>query len=306
VTSDELLLQWASERGGGTWPEWKDAHRWATPADRDFGPSLALRTLSMLGHVEIAWEASRWTVAPPVLTLLPDAGGHGLLTGARTGALRERLDRELDHPDVLANFICQEDAPDACLVATSSGTALQELADWLEVPYEHSLGRRLAGLLPDLDAMLVRRESAPGVPDLGVEIFEATSRRWSPVENDAYPGLYRYERGWRKELRWKDDHGQPYHVDFALGVWCELRRLGKRSEMRWEVQSVHGLLGVPVPFPAPALHARAAAMCSGLAPMREGRLLMYRNVPKDVAEALASTLGQELVLVGLTETMGAS
>lgn len=306
MTSEELLLQWASERGGGTWSEWKDVFRWATPAGRPFGPSLALRTFSMLGHVEIDWEASRWTVAPPVLTLLPDAGGHGLLTGARTGALRKRLDHELDHPDVLAHFVAQADAPDACLVGTGSGTALQELADWLEVPYEHSLGRRLAALLPDLDAMLVHRRSTPGIPDLGVEMFDAESGRWPPVEEDARPGLYRYERGWRKELRWKDDDGQPYHVDMALGAWCELRRLGRRSEIKWEPESVHGLLGVPVRFPAPALHARAAAMCSGLAPTREGRMLMYRNVPEDVAAAVASSLSQELVLVDAVRSEGVS
>lgn len=304
MTSEELLLQWISERGSGTWTAWKEAFRWATPASRSFGPSLALRTLSTLGHVEIDWEAGRWTAAPSVLTLLPDAGGHGLLTGARTGALRERLERELDHPDVDANFAPQADAPDACIVAAGSETALHELAEWLEVPYEHSLGRRLAVLLPDLDAMLVGRESKPGVPDLGVESFDVESGRWHPVENDARPGLYRYERGWRQELRWMDNGGQPHNVDKALGTWCELRRLGRSGEIKWYVESVHGELGVPLRFPAPALHARAAAMCSGLAPTRRGRMLMYRNVPEDVARTVARNLTQELVVVGAAENEG--
>jgi hypothetical protein len=304
VTPYELLLQWASERGEGIWSDWKDAYRWATPAGRVSGPSVGLRTFATLGHVEIDWEAGHWTVAPSVLTLLPDAGGHGLLTGARTGALRRRLEHELEHPDVIACFYAQADAPDACLVAADSATALQDLADWLEVPYEHSVGRRLAELLPSLDAMLAERSSAPGVPDLGVEMFETRSGRWSPVESDSEPGLYRYERGWRKELRWRDDDGQPHHVDMALGAWCELRRVDRRREIRWEQESVHGNLLVPVRFPAPVLHARAAAMCSGLAPVKEGRMLMYRNVPKDVAEAVASTLGQELVVVGAMQSAG--
>ena len=84
----ELLLRWASERGSGTWAEFRDAHDWlfnAGKADAEqVKATTSIHALSMLGHVEIDWESGRWAAAPAALTILPFAGAHAVLAGSRT------------------------------------------------------------------------------------------------------------------------------------------------------------------------------------------------------------------------------
>jgi hypothetical protein len=127
--------------------------------------------------------------------LLPDAGGHALLTGARTGSLRDHLLNGLfELPNVFVDFSAQAGAPDSCYVAGDNESDLEDLADRLGIGFEFGLAERLAGALPDLDAMLCGRESTRGIPDLGVSRLALDSFRWRPVEADAEDGLYQYER----------------------------------------------------------------------------------------------------------------
>src|SRR5262249_39933627 len=143
------------------------------------------------------------------------------------------------------------------------------------------------------DAMLAERRSTPGVPDLGVERLDVPTDRWRPVESDKEPGLYRYEyRG--RELRWVDEGGEPHRVDFSLGAYCELRRLRTSDVLKWEELAVTGTLSVPLAAPLPVLQARAATMCSGLAPRRRAHMLRYENVPHRIAGAIADSLDQQL------------
>jgi hypothetical protein len=292
----ELLLQWVSERGSGSWNDFREAFRWAEPDARTGGAHSCMRALTTLAHVEIDWDSGAWAAAPAVVTLLPSAGGHGLLAGARTGRLRALLEDGLDEvPHVFAFFREQEGAPDVCFIACDSEDDLSQLAIQLGIPFEHSVANRLASLLPSIDAMLAERGSTPGVPDLGVERFDVLADRWRPVERDIEPGLYRYEHRGR-ELRWIDEERRPYRVDFALGAYCELRRLQKSDILHWMQAQVNGTLSVPLRAPLPVLHARAATMCSGVAPQRHAAVLRYENVPRRIAEAIASSLDQQLQL----------
>jgi hypothetical protein len=292
--SYELLLQWMSERGTGSWPEFREAFRWAIPDAQEGGAQSCMRSLMTLAQVEIDWNSGVWAAAPTVVTLLPSAGGHGLLTGARTGKLRAALEDGLDEaPHVFAFFCEQEHAPDVCFIAADSEDDLTQLANGLGFPFEYSVADRLASLLPSIDAMLAERASTPGVPDLGVERLDVTADRWRPVDSDTVPGLYRYEyRG--RELRWIDADGRPYRVDFALGAYCELRRVRSSAILYWTQLAVNGTLSVPLKAPLPVLQARAATMCTGLAPNRFASVLRYENVPRKIAEAIAVSLDQQL------------
>jgi hypothetical protein len=253
-----------------------------------------MRALATLGHVEMDWDAGAWAAAPAVVTLLPSAGGHGLLTGARTGRLRSLVADGLDEaPHVFAFFHEQEDAPDVCFIACDSEADLNDLAAELGIPFEHSVADRLASLLPSIDAMLAERLSTPGVPDLGVDRLDVLADRWRPVESDSEPGLYRYEyRG--RQLRWIDEERRPHRVELALGAYCELRRLSKSDVLNWMELPVNGTLSVPLSAPLPVLQARAATMCSGLAPQRHAGVLRYENVPRRIAQAIAASLDQQL------------
>ena len=145
--ANDLLLEWASERGRGNWQRFRDAHDWAhPPAARPAwrGAGFTVRQMSALGHIEIDWQAGFWAAAPPVLTLLPSAGGHALLTGGRTRALIDRLDAELRKRGDLYGLdpYAQEVAPSAILIASGDEEAIQSLADALGVSYVHSASAR--------------------------------------------------------------------------------------------------------------------------------------------------------------------
>jgi hypothetical protein len=254
-----------------------------------------MRVFETMGYLEVDWESGEWSTSPTTLTLLPDAGGHALLTGARTGSLREHLINGLfDLPNVFVDFTPQEAAPDSCYVAGDSERDLEDLAAFLGISFEYGLAERLIGALPGLDAMLHGRESTRGVPDLGVTRLDVDSFRWRPVGADEVDGLYQYERIGRRELRWICP-GSVFRVSYPLGVYCELRRTGLTDKIKWWGDAVNGTLGVPLEAPLPALHRRAAAMCSGVVPFRQGRVTLYRNVPLAFAEAVATSLGQGLV-----------
>jgi hypothetical protein len=292
----ELLLQWASERGSGSWHEWVSATRWGSDHDAGFAPQQLMRTLSTLGHLEIDWATHTWAVAPTIITLLPNAGGHGFLTGARTGALTRRLQGEIaEDLEVFIWLQPQSDGPDACLIAADGDGELQKLAEWLGVDFEFSVSERLLTTLPDIDAMLAKRRSTPGVPDFGVRRWDPY-RSWRLADRDDAPGLYEYEHAGRRELRWISDAMEIFRVDLPLGVYAELRRAGRCEDvLKWWGKSINGDLGVPLWAPAPNLHARAAALCSGVAPLRRGKVTLYKNVPLPFAQDLAASLGQNLV-----------
>src|SRR5438876_70322 len=121
--SHDLLLEWASERGSGSWQQFRDAHEWLledAPASQwRPTPGWSARMLSTLGHIEIDWQAGVWAASAPVLTLLPSAGGHALLTGGRTRALRDRLGPAVwdEASDVYLHEHPQRNAPTALLIA---------------------------------------------------------------------------------------------------------------------------------------------------------------------------------------------
>jgi hypothetical protein len=299
--SHDLLLEWISERGEGSWTQLRHAHDWLfagrhRPAFQT--PAFTVGLLSTLGHLEMDWIAQRWAGAPPVITLLPSAGAHALLTGARTRTLMQRLEQELadDHHLYPLPPLEQRLAPSAVLIPCEEAEHIEALAARLEIPYQHSVSERLSELLPTLDGYLELARSAPPPRGYGFQALDPFTLGWRDQDDEDSPGLYRYEGygGFIYQLR--DQGGASYRVDMPLGVYAELRRLGD-SRLKWFRHSVNGQLTVPLTAPLPALHARAAALCSGLAPMRRGKTLVYVNVPEHVASRVARSLGQTLQIV---------
>src|SRR5204863_5080347 len=61
VNAYDLLLEWASERGEGSWRNWREACASLEIAE----PSQAALGASALGHVEFEWVDNRLACAPP-------------------------------------------------------------------------------------------------------------------------------------------------------------------------------------------------------------------------------------------------
>lgn len=297
----DLLLEWASERSGGSWQQFRDAHEWLfadlPPRGWRPTPSWSARTLTTLGHIEIDWQAAKWMASAPVLTLLPSAGAHALLTGGRTRALRDRLNPAIwdEASDVYLVEHEQRNAPTALLVAGEDETAIEALAARLGIAYEVSVSDRLSRLLPGLDSYLALSRSTPAAAGYGVERFDVERLEWATCESDREPAFYRYDVVGRPAFRLLDSDGAVYDLDLATGIYAALARWGE-NELRYQPDSVNGTLVVPFGAPLPSLQARTAALCSGLAPASIAGALCYWNVPRQIADRITRSLDQTLIV----------
>ena len=219
----DLLLEWASERGEGSWQQLRDAHDWiaaAYPSSAAWRPTpgFTARRLTTLGHLEIDWQRGIWSVAPPLLTILPAAGAHALLTGARTRALMDRLADETDDDSHLfVNECTQRHAPNAILIACEDETNIESLAERLGIGYEFSVSHRLSDLLPELDSYLALAPTTPAPSGYGVAQLDLDRLTWADAEADRDPGLYRYDAFGRPTFRLVSGD-QVYGVDWAIGA----------------------------------------------------------------------------------------
>ena len=293
---ENLLLDWVSERGEGTWQEFRTSYEWLIGSDKNEWntPGFAMRLLSTLGHVEIDWTAGRWAAAPPVLTILPNAGAHALLTGGRTRTLKRAFDDVLADDENLFPFeIDQQNAPTAVWIECEDETHIERLADALGIRYEYSVAERLSRLLPSLDSYLAMVPSARCPKRYGLKRFDVATLSWCTVDDDLQTGLYQYESYGPPMFRLIGDDGNVFGVDMATGVYAALSRWGI-NRLKYVDQSVNGELWVHLATPLPTLQARAAALCSGLAPFKRGRGLVYRNVPRSIASRIARSLDQSI------------
>jgi hypothetical protein len=307
--SHELLLEWASERGRGSWATFREAHDWLFNAGRQEGwrtaPARTANSLATLGHIEIDWINGLWAASRPALTILPSAGGHGLLTGGRTRALLSALEQETA-PEITMDIYtarhAQTDAPDAIFLACRSERDIEELAARLGITYAFSLSERLSSLLPPLDSYLAISQSTPAPKGFGVERFNATNLRWAAAASDASPGLYRYQRYGHYDFRFLTTDHHHHALEMNTGIYAELSRIGRRV-LRYEPEATNGTLVVPAAAPLPILHARAAVLCSGLLPAfdRTERTRRFVNVPRETARRIAHALDQELDELDVTK-----
>jgi hypothetical protein len=299
----DLLLEWVSERGEGSWSAFRAAYDWLQ-AGEDLEPwetaSVIARQMSALGHLEIDWRRSRWAASPPMLTLLPSAGAHALLTGGRTRRLEELLGvvREAREDIYCLEPIEQALAPSALLIACDDERSMRDLASSLGIGASYSVAGQLAAVLPSLDSYLPGTEVAPAPAGYGVQLLGLERLEWEDVEDEHEPGLYRHQAPDGRRFRFLDESHVSHEVDLSIGAYAALRLTGTEGWLKWFRRSLNGDLEVRLGAPLPTLHARAAALCSGFAPRRSGNCLVYVNVPEKIATAIAASLEQKLTVVG--------
>jgi hypothetical protein len=299
VSRYELLLRWASERGSGSWTSFREAHDWlfnsGQQTSRPVRATTTIHAMSTLGHLETDWDEGRWAIAPTSITILPNAGAHAIVTGARTLNWLGAFEEALAEGDYFSEPHQQDWGPDALFIAASDETAVEALAASLNVNYELCLSERLAKILPSLRDYLAISRSTPAAKGYGFERFNVHSHKWFRSERDAQPGLYRYDVWGRPEFRFVASDDSVYAVDQAIGVHAEIARNGE-NQIRYRRESVNGTLSVPFGAQLPVLQARTASLCTGLMPDLHGGEWHYPNVPEDTARAIAASLGQSLVI----------
>lgn len=303
----ELLLRWMSEVGSGDIRDLRDRIAWWArsrnlPAT-NYRTGRWLRDLSALAHAEIDWTSGRWAVTPPAAALLPGTGGTAVLTGSRRTGFHEQLkDLELavhvaDPPPTADRAI---PLPPPIHVQADSMKDLERQLAAAHITYAGEAALNIARVLNPIDLG----------PLAGPPSWE------SPVEHLRQSGDdMRFDSGLpsRDGLCRITLHGRPhymyrrgndwYHTDQATGILVDLAARGE-NVMRWKHNREadgrsYGTVFLDQRSPLPPLQARALVLCSGLpATVSErAKTVIYRNVPKEVAELVAQSVLQTQVVI---------
>jgi hypothetical protein len=224
-----------------------------------------------------------------------------VLVGSRTRTLAARLEKataEEATDDLLLRIYPQAKAPDAVFVACTSERDVSELAASLAITFEYSVAGRLCSLLTPISETLVPVASPPETA-LERQRWDAGTLQWNPAVGEWQVGLYRYRTAGLRKYRYFTDKSTCYVVEFPVGAYMELQRIGSNL-VSYASEEVNGVLSAPARVPLPALQARVAALCSGVAPAFDQKIgaVNYLNVPKDMAISIAGSLGQDLAVKG--------
>jgi hypothetical protein len=246
-------------------------------------------------------------VAPPVLTRLPHADGLAVLTGARTAEISTRVGEAAQEWMELIAVPHRPEAgeaplPDTLLFQYEDPRTLREAAEFLGARYVPCAALQLMELLPQA---VVGSESAPpgGSTVNTLEKYELRFQRFVPVARDDEDGLYRWRGADYARLNRLRRNGVFHAVERETGIYLELAR-HRTGVMRWRPESGKGRVGIGRLLvdryaPLPALHERAAVLCSGFPPSvgKQTQTRAYHNVPRALAEAIAASLQQNLEIV---------
>ncbi|MGE0025596.1 MAG: hypothetical protein AB7O78_02640 [Thermoleophilia bacterium] len=297
ISPGDRLLWWLSEKETGSWADFRKAYEWVTANQGDAVKAwIMARDLQALGHVEFAWEHGlSWSVAPPVLTLLPSSGGLSYLTGARTRALIQALN-DMTALDFYPEAVKQGDmGPHGIFLLFGSAQDPEVLAQRLGIQYTYSVAEVLAGVLPQLADMMAT-EPSPFRIGFDKERFDPGTLFWAEApepEEKLVPGLYRMRTYGGTEYRFLSATRHVMSCQPEPAAYESLRYAGRKI-LRYEPGAK--TLIVPAAVRLPSLHARAATLSSGLLPepvLVNGRTeLRYENVSPGVAGAILTTLSQ--------------
>ncbi|MBI3785209.1 MAG: hypothetical protein HY270_17595 [Deltaproteobacteria bacterium] len=313
MSLDHILL-WLSAKGQGSWSQFRAAveelhsqENTSLPdepgdegehagADSDLPLYQRVRfTLQRLGHVEFfAGQTEKsWRVVPPAVAFASDASVSGLLCGARSPALFERLD-QIDDVEVLASQV--EGMPQLVLVRGATQCMVCERAATIGFRIQRAAPMTILSAIPSVrDPVAWHRSSIPETPGWLVHRFSVSRRQWVEVPpadaRSAQMGLFRFIMKHQRfyYLRWRND---SYQVPVQVGKYAILRK--RRGIIAYDAG--HQVLSTPAVFRPPLLMERAVILCSGRLPQFDapsGRV-EYSEVPHHVAQFAAQLLQQEI------------
>jgi hypothetical protein len=308
VHPGNLLLRWISETGQGRLRELLDAVNWV---DRRYvktrSPGAAgrwIRDSASLGYLDVDWVNGVWSAAPAVLTRLPASDGLLALTGSRTASALDRL-KTAAETDIeyfsISNRLVEGDipCPDTIVINDDPSFERRELAGRLGATWVPCFAEQIGPLLPDLG---FRGDAVGPLEGALVERYNFDKSAFEPIESARHDGLYRFRRADHKRPCQILRDGRWHATTYEEGIFLELAKTGQReSSIRWKKERGAGRehvgrLVVDWGTPLPPLHARAAVMCSGLAPIFSelARTTLYDNVPQKLAARIASSLREHL------------
>lgn len=243
----------------------------------------ALRTLSALGHLDVALDRSlrpaSWRLAPATIVL---GAEDAFLAGYRSETMVYELGRRTE-----LRCESQPEAPSRVVLPGLERSSAEHLADAVGfgLSVRESPARSLADALPSLPALRAALPALAATPSYSaIEKLEGNS--WRPTESVADDGGYRTK-------------GMPRTIWHR---WGSDLRLAEARLVKWLVASPHELMTIGeedtvvcrLGAKPPWLYERALVMASGLAPEPgHGYTVVYRGVPRTVAATLLGSMTEE-------------
>lgn len=307
MSLDHLLL-WLSARGAGSWPQFRAAveelrvqrqpnSEYDAEAERA-GSDLSVYhevrfTLQRLGHVEFrpGGAGHAWRVVPASLAFMPGRGACGLVCGARSVALLERLGEtaDLDVSDV-------EGMPQRVVVRGESEADLAARAKALGLHIQESAPVAILCAVPGVrETASWATAEVPATPGWTVHRFSPLELRWAAIQQDEVgrgaAGLFRFVLKHQRfyYLRWR---GGMYQVPVQVGKYAVMGR--RQAALSYDAGTK--ILSVPAVCRPPLLIERALVLCSGILPRFDltSSRVEYTDVPRDVMRLAAQLLYQEV------------
>jgi hypothetical protein len=306
MKANELLL-WLSARREGSWQQFRQAveqlHSSDGEANSENGDEFPLHQqlrldLERLAHVEFfAVDCEDgWRIAPPTLATHSVLGGvRGVLCGARSPALRERVVRAAERFNV--EMLDSLGVPQVIRVVAPDASALAELAAQTNLCFQQDAPLAILSHLPPCDPSLRARSPSefPQGADWIIHKFDTTKLAWQKIERREIQAirfgvlrfLIHFQRP-RYFLRWK---GATFEMPRAVALYVLLRR-HRRDVLHYKRE--FAAISVPAICRPPRLLERALVLCSGLPPTYDDARVTYSDVPPEIARFAAELLRQPL------------
>jgi len=313
MTPNELLL-WLSARKQGSWPQFRgaveklDLANDSDESEQDTKLPVHQRVrfnLERLGHVEFdaAECEDGWRVVPPALAVFQhDNGFTGILCGARTAKLMQRIEQAAN--GVSFERVAHTDCPDVVRVHAAEMEKLTDLAQREGLDCQLDSPAALLSRLPSIDVVKGwRRAPLPASgKDWEVKQFmvRGKSMKWRTVtvqEANApdAQGLFCFTR-FQTPHYFVREGRETIALPGAVGKYRVLSHRQRRV-LRYDRRA--RCLTLPAILRPPFLTERGLILCSGFPPALGfsygRRMLTYRDIPDEVAGMTAEILRQDFV-----------
>lgn len=306
MKANDLLL-WLSARREGSWQQFRQVVEQLHSSDGEtdsrsndeFPLHQQLRLdLERLAHVEFFAADCKdgWRIAPPTLaTHSVSCGVRGVLCGARSPALRERMIRGSEKFDVRVSDSL--DVPDVVRIVGKDMSALAEFAAQIGVHFQHDAPLAILSHLPPCDPPSRMRSPSefPQGNEWIIHEFDTMKLTWHKIERHEVQAnrfnmlrfLIHFQRP-RYFLCWK---GRVFEMPRAVALYA-LLRCRRQGVLCYNRDAAD--LSIPAICRPPRLLERALVLCSGLPPVYSNGQLTYSEVPPEVAHLAAELLRQPL------------
>lgn len=292
VQADDLLLEWMTHMGSGTWLSFREAAA-ETFARSDIQalPYLLRKiraAMSEMGHADFFVEGTkRWVVLRPAIVQLAEAEQF-LFVGGRTRPLVRKLEAVCRQLGLSMEVEARNYGPTLIRLTGQAKTMEQAAKDAGGVVFvPHAAANLSARLIPVLDSLA----KAPVVP----EPIGWMARSWSFSRLDWIDGLiartvreYRNRFGVNRYLV-HTEADELREVDRRVALYCAASQRAKRIV---KYRPSQRCLAVPVWAPLPSDYGRVVCLSTGFDGVEHDGYIEYENVDLNTASLVSVGLGQ--------------